>query len=122
MSWKAFFSVVIVIYNEYLCCIHCNNIVCNCYVDVSLVLQVALAAVLSVAYGENTGQTTMGIVAMMHVITKSQAVPETATPGIVLHAIKTVAMLFGAISWGGRLAPVTGMPCILSWLSQFPSA
>ena len=53
----------------------------------------------------------MGIVAMMHVITKSQAVPETATPGIVLHAIKTAAMLFGAISWGARLAPVTGMPC-----------
>ena len=64
-------------------------------------LQVALAAVLSVAYGANTGQTTMGIVAMMHVITKSQAVPETATPGIVLHVIKTVAMLCGAISWGG---------------------
>ena len=74
-------------------------------------LQVVLAAVLSVAYGANTGQTTMGIVAMMHVITKSQAVPETATPGIVLHAIKTAAMLFGAISWGARLAPVTGMPC-----------
>ena len=74
-------------------------------------LQVVLAAVLSVAYGANTGQTTMGNVAMMHVITKSQAVPETATPGIVLHAIKTAAMLFGAISWGARLAPVTGMPC-----------
>ena len=70
-----------------------------------------MAAVLSVAYGANTGQTTMGIVAMMHEITKSQAVPETATPGIVLHAIKTAAMLFGAISWGARLAPVTGMPC-----------
>ncbi|DBA97694.1 TPA: hypothetical protein ACH3X3_012582 [Trebouxia sp. C0006] len=74
--------------------------------------QVVLAAVLSVAYGANTGQTTMGIVAMMHVITKSQAVPETATPGIVLHAIKTAAMLFGAISWGARLAPVTGVDLV----------
>ena len=74
-------------------------------------LQVVLAAVLSVAYGANSGQTTMGIVAMMHVIITSQAVPETATPGIGLHAIKTAAMLLGAISWGARLAPVTGTPC-----------
>jgi len=80
------------------------------------------AAFLSVAYGGNTGQTTMGIVAMLHVITKSQAVPATADVGIVLHAIKTVAMLIGTINWGGRLAPVTGMPCILSRLSQFSSA
>jgi len=86
------------------------------------VLQVVLAAVLSVAYGANTGQTTMGIVAMLHVISKSQAVPATATPGIVLHAIKTVAMLFGAITWGPRLAPVTGMPCSFSQFSQFVSA
>ena len=76
-------------------------------------LQILLAAVLSVAYGANTGQTTMGIVAMLHVINKSQAVPETASTGILLHAIKTVAMLIGTINWGGRLAPVTGMPCIL---------
>ncbi|DBA79484.1 TPA: hypothetical protein ACH3X2_007754 [Trebouxia sp. C0005] len=51
----------------------------------------------------------MGIVAMLHVINKSQAVPETASTGILLHAIKTVAMLIGTINWGGRLAPVTGV-------------
>ena len=68
---------------------------------------------MSVAYGANTGQTTMGIVAMLHEIAKSQAVPATAKAGIVLHAIKTVAMLFGTINWGGRLVPVTGMPCMV---------
>ncbi|DBA84481.1 TPA: hypothetical protein ACH3X1_006100 [Trebouxia sp. C0004] len=65
------------------------------------------AAVLSVAYGANTGQTTMCILAMLYVITKSQAVPATADVGIVLHAMKTVATLFGTINWGGRLASVT---------------
>ena len=64
----------------------------------------------------------MGIVAMLHKITKSQAVPATANAGIVLHAMKTVAMLFGAIKWGGRLAPVTGTPCNLSRFFQLPSA
>ncbi len=91
-------------------------------IDVYFVLQIVLAAVLSVAYGANTGQTTMGIVAMLHKITNSQAVPATADVGIVLHAIKTVAMLVGTIKWGGRLATVTGTPCILSRLSQFSSA
>ena len=65
---------------------------------------------------------TMGIVAMLHKITTSQAVPATANAGIVLHAMKTVAMLFGAINWGGRLAPVTGTPCNLSRFFQLPSA
>ena len=88
---------------------------------IQCVLQIVLAAVLSVAYGANTGQTTMGIVAMLHKITKSQAVPATADAGIVLHAMKTVAMLFGAIKWGGRLAPVTGTPCNLSRFFQLPS-
>jgi len=67
-----------------------------------------------VAYGARNGQPSMGHVATLSKINKSQALPATASVGIVLRIIKIIAMLIGTITWGGRLAPVTGMPCISS--------
>lgn len=71
-------------------------------------MQIILSAFLSLAYGANNGQVTMGMFAALRHISRFGVVPESVDMDIGLRCVMAAGMAIGTILWGSRLAPVTG--------------